>query len=131
MSEKPFSLEYHWSTNSWSKFPIVGSNASFKPFGISFSAMQRAKKYLCDSYLVELSLRRLSFSRICSLFLLVAGVCCSEIVVWLTSSLTSVNVEACSRLLLFVFHVFFSKSCCLFLLLAWICCSRRLPIGCS
>ena len=96
MSEKPFNFEYHLSTSPWSKFPIVGSNSSFKPFGISFCAVQRVKKSIWDSYLVTLSLRRLSFSATCSLFLLVAGVCCNEDVIWFVSSLTSVQVEACS-----------------------------------
>ena len=115
MSEKPFNFEYHSSTNSWSKFPIVGSNSSFKPFGISFSAMQRVKKSLRDSYLVTLSLRRLSFSATCSLFLLMAGVCCYEDVIWFVSLLTSVHVKTC---LVFFLRVFFLKYCCLFLLLA-------------
>ena len=96
MSGKPFNFEYHSSTNSWSKFPIVGSNSSFKPFGISFSEMQRVKKSLWDSYLVTLSLGRLSSSATCSLFLLVACVCCNKDVVWFVSSLTSVHVEVCS-----------------------------------
>ena len=43
MSEKPFNLEYHSSTNPYSKCSVVGSNSSFKPFGISFSVMQRVK----------------------------------------------------------------------------------------
>ena len=89
-------MEYHSSTNSWSKFPIVGSNSSFKPFGISFSAMQRVKKSLCSSYLVTFPLRRFSFSAICSLFLLLAGVCYNEHVIWFASLSTIVHVEACS-----------------------------------
>ena len=96
MSEKSFSLEYHSSTNSWSKFLIVGANPSFKPFGISFSAMQRVKESLCDSYFFILSLRRLSFNAIGSLFLLLADVCCKEGAIWFVTSLTSVHVEACS-----------------------------------
>ena len=96
MNEKHFNFEHHSSTNSWSKFPIVGSNSSFKTFSISFSAMQRVEKSLWDSYLVTLSLRWLSFSATCFLFLLVAGVCCNEDVIWFVSSLTSVQVEACS-----------------------------------
>ena len=67
ISKKPFSLEYHSSTNSWSKFLIVGSNSCFLPSGIDFLEMERAKKSLCHSYLITLSLRRLSFSAICAL----------------------------------------------------------------
>ena len=77
-------------------FKNCSGDEGVKPFGISFSAMQRVKKSLYDSYLVTLSLRRLSFSAIYSLLLLVAGVCCSEDVIWFVSSLTSVHVEACS-----------------------------------
>ena len=124
MSEKPFSLKYHSSTNSWSKFPIVGSNSSFKPSGISFSAMQRVKKSLCDSYLVTFPLRRFSFSAICSLFLLLAGVCYNEHVIWFASLLTIVHVEACSTKMVgvcssrFLFEVLLlvSSSCLDFLL---------------
>ena len=58
--------------------------------------MHQVKKSLCDSYLVTLSLRQLRFSAICSLFLLVAGVCYNEDVIWFASSLTIVHVEACS-----------------------------------
>ena len=96
MSEKPFNFEYNSSTNSWSRFYIVISNSNFKPFGFSFSAMQRVKKSLWDSYLVTFSLRQLSFSATCSLFLLVAGVCCNADVICFVSSLTSVHVEVCS-----------------------------------
>ena len=67
------------------------SNSSLKPFRISFFAMQEVKKFLCDSYM-----RWLSFSAMCSLFLLVARVCCKEDVIWFVSSLTSVHVEALS-----------------------------------
>ena len=95
MSEKPFNFEYHLSTNSWSKFPIAGSNSSFKPFGISFSAMQQVKKLLWDSYLATLSLRQLSFNATCSLFLLLAGICCNEDVIWFVPSLTIVDKCAC------------------------------------
>ena len=94
MSERPFNFEYHSYTNSWSKFPTMGFNLSFNPFGISLPAIQRVKKSLRDSYLVTLSLRRLSFSATCSLFLLVAGVCCNEDVICFVSSLTIVHVEA-------------------------------------
>ena len=96
MSEKSFNFEYYSSTNYWSKFPIVGSNSSFKPFRISLFAIQRVKKSLWDSYLVTLSLRRLRFSATCSLLLLVTGVCYNEDVMWFVSSLTSVHVETSS-----------------------------------
>ena len=94
--------------------------------------MQRVKKSLWDSYLVTLSLRRLSFSATCFLFLLVAGVCCNEDVIWFVSSLTSVQVEACSTKMFgvcfsrFLFAVLlFVSSPCLDLLLKkiadWLC----------
>ena len=94
--------------------------------------MQRVKKSLWDSYLVTLSLRRLSFSATCSLFLLVAGVCCNEDVIWFVSSLTSVHVEASSTKIFgvcssrFLFEVLlFVSSPCLDLLLKkitdWLC----------
>ena len=94
--------------------------------------MQRVKKSLWDSYLVTLSLRRLSFSATCSLFLLVAGVCCNEDVIWFVSSLTSVHVEASSTKMFgvcssrFLFEVLlFVSSPCLDLLLKkitdWLC----------
>ena len=81
--------------------------------------MQRVKKSLWDSYLVTLSLRRLSFSATCSLFLLVAGVCCNEDVIWFVSPLTSVHVEAsstkifgvCSSRFLFEVLLFVSSPC--------------------
>ena len=81
--------------------------------------MQRVKKSLWDSYLVTLSLRRLSFSATCFLFLLVAGVCCNEDVIWFVSSLTSVHVEAssskifgvCSSRFLFEVLLFVSSPC--------------------
>ena len=123
MSEKPFNFEYHLSTNSWSKFPIVGSNSSFKPFGISFSAMQQVKKLLWDSYLATLSLRQLSFSATCSLFLLLAGICCNEDVIWFVPSLTIVDKCACWSLFyqdvwcLFFTFSFWSPVVCLFSLL--------------
>ena len=131
MSEKPFSLEYYSSTNSWSKFPFVGSDSSFKPFGISFPAKQRTKKSLCDSHLVTLLSRRLNFNAICSMFLLVASVCCSEDVFWFVPSLTSVHVEACSTKMVgvcssrFLFEILLLVSSpCLDLLL------KKLSIGC-
>ena len=96
MSERPFNFEYHSYTNSWSKFPTMGFNLSFNPFGISLPAIQPVKKSLRDSYLVTLSLRRLSFSATCFLFLLVAGVCCNQDVICFVSSLTRVHVEFCS-----------------------------------
>ena len=124
MSENLFTFKYHSSTNFWSKFPIVDSNSSFKPFGISFSAMQWVKKSLWDSYLVTLSLRRLSFSATCSLFLLMAGVCCYEDVIWFVSLLTSVHIKACSTKMFGVFSsrflfevLLFVSSPCLDLLL--------------
>ena len=118
MSKKPFSLEYHSSTNSWSKYPYVGSNSSFKFFGISPSAMQQVQKYLHDSYLVTLSLSKSSFSAICSLFLLVTGVCCYEEVNCFVSALTSVHVVCSTNMVgvsssRFLFEVLFlvSSSC--------------------
>ena len=94
--------------------------------------MQRVKKSLWDSYLVTLSLRRLSFSAACSLLLLVAGVCCNEDVIWFASSSTGVHVEVCSTKIFsvcsscFVFEVLlFVSSPCLDLLLKkitdWLC----------
>ena len=122
MSEKPLNLKYYLSANSWLKFSIVGSNSIFRPFGINFSAMHRVKKSLWDSYLVTLSLRRLSFSATYSLFLQVVGVCCNEDVIWFVSSLTSVHIEACSMFgvcsFRFLFEVLlFVSSPCLDLLL--------------
>ena len=97
----------------------MGSNSSFKIFGISVSAMQQVKKSLWGSYLVTLSLRRLSFSATCSLFQLVAGVCCNEDVIWFVSLLKSWHVEACSTKMLgvcssrflFKFRLFVSSPC--------------------
>ena len=131
MSEKPFNFEYHSSASSWSKFLIVGSNWSFKSFGISFSAMQRVKRPFWNSCLVTLSLRRLSFRETCPLLLLVAGV----FVMKLSFGL-HLHWQVCMlklllpRCLVFVLHVFFLKSCCLFLLLTLICCWRRVLIDC-
>ena len=85
-------FQYHSSINSRLNFPIVDPNSSFKPFAISFSAMQWLKKSLRGSYLVTLSLRRLSFSATSYLFLLVAGVFCNEDLIRFESSLTSVYI---------------------------------------
>ena len=77
----------------------MSSNSNFKPFAISSSAMQRVKSYTlyqCGSYFFTLSLNRLSLSAICSLLLLETDECCNEEVTCFVSSLTSVNVQACS-----------------------------------
>ena len=76
-------------------------------------------------------MRRLSFSETCSMFLLVAGVCCNEDGIWFVPSLTSVHVEGSSTKMFCVcssrFHfevMLFVSSPCLDLLLkkiaAWL-----------
>lgn len=72
-----------------------------------------------DSYLIVLSLSRLRFRAICTLFLLVDGVCCNKDAMQFVSLLRSVHVEAsptntagvCSSRFLFEVLLIISSPC--------------------
>ena len=109
-------LSLLWITSKRSKFLIMGYNLSFKPFGIKSSVMQQVKKSLRDSYLVNFSFSRLSFSQsaLCFSWWLVF------LVIW--CHLVCVFIDMCGSCSLFlprplaiVFHIFLLKCCCLFL----------------
>ena len=118
ISERSLRFEYQLSISSWSKLPIFGS----KPFGTSFSWIQRDRKSLCDLFRADFACKWFSLKSSQSVLWVLAGLAVNKFGLALSPSslivtsivdveawLTSISGVTSSMSLAWYFPMFFNS----------------------